>query len=185
MRSRRIPRYLAGLALVFCLVWPAAPTRAGLTGDQVSRIQAAFLVRFCRYVEWPQNAFAKEQAPIIIGILGHDPFGSAINQTARNFRAQGHDIKIVRLLDRSDARKCHILFVAPDQEKHLPEIEASIKDLPVLLVSNMDHFLEEGGMIQFIIQNSKIRFDIDLADCRRHNLKISSKLLKIAHQVVR
>ncbi|NIA18913.1 MAG: DUF4154 domain-containing protein [Xanthomonadaceae bacterium] len=180
MISHRIHKFLTCLALVACLATPAG---AGLSGSQAAKIQAAFLVQFSKYISWPAQSFSSPKAPIIIGILGRDPFGSAINKISRSFKANGRSIEIIRLRQTAEAGKCHILFVAPDQLGMMPAITAAIAGNPVLLVSSTDSFLSRGGMINFIIVGTKIRFDINRKNSRKCNLRISATLLKIAHQV--
>ena len=182
MRKRLIHSGMAGLVLVLCLILPA---KAGLTHLQAARIEAAFLVRFSRYVEWPMETFRNENDAIVIGILGRDPFGSTINRAARGFRANGRNLEIIRLQKITDAGKCHILFIAPDQAVNLNRIRAALGHRPVLLVSDMDEFLNRGGMFRFLFINNKLRFDINLVHCHDNGLEISSKLLRIAHQVTK
>ncbi len=180
MYVRHIHKGVFSLVLVLGLLLPA---RCGLARDLAAELQAAFLVRFSRYVSWPPGTLQNENDPITIGILGRDPFGSAINRAARGIRARGRHLRILRLRKITDARRCNILFIAPDQAPAMDRLVARLQDRPILLVSDMNDFLARGGMIRFVTVESKIRFDINLANCKAGGLEISSKLLKIAHRV--
>lgn len=171
------------MALLAILLSLAMPLQAGTSSSVPAEIEAAFLVQFSKYVYWPAQSFSSPKAPIIIGILGRDPFGSAINKISRSFKANSRSIEIIRLRQAAEAGKCHILFVAPDRVGMMPAITAAIAGNPVLLVSSTDSFLSRGGMINFIIVGTKIRFDINRKNSRKCNLRISATLLKIAHQV--
>ena len=173
---------LAGLAFLLCLSFPV---RSGLARDPATELKAAFLVRFSRYVNWPMETFRAADDPIYIGIMGRDPFGSAINRAARGFRARGRRIEIIRLQKTQDAGRCNILFIAENQAEKIDDIISRLQGRPILLVSDMDNFLNREGMIRFVSVENKIRFDINLANCRKNRLEISSKLLKIAHRVIK
>ncbi len=173
-------RIIALLAIFFCLT---APLQAGATRSTPAEIEAAFLVQFSKYICWPDRSFKSPEAPIIIGILGKDPFGSKINRISRAFKTHNRGIEILRLRKAVEARKCHILYISEDQSVNLEKITDTLAGYPILLVSRMDDFLARGGMINFVIIKTKMRFNINFSNSRKSNLKISSKLLKIAHQV--
>jgi len=122
---------------------------------------------------------------VVIGIIGRDPFGTKIDRISKSFNANGREVEVRRLRSARSAAACHILFVAADQLDNMTAITKALAGRPVLLVSDQEEFLARGGMINFITLGSKIRFDINLAASRDCGLQISSKLLKIAHRVVK
>jgi hypothetical protein len=153
-------------------------------GSDISReyaIKAAYLYQFARYVEWPADAFVNEQSPLVIGVLGTDPFGAILEEIAIKKRVEGHPIVIRRFASGSDYTTCHILFISSSVT---PEERAAairkVQGTPVLLVGDEPGFAAEGGTINFVMEENKIRFEINTEVAKREQLKISSKLLSLA-----
>ena len=142
-------------------------------------VKAAFLLNFTKFVEWPPSAFAAADAPLTICILGDDPFGRAIDEIVAGESIGGHRIAVERIhADREKA--CQVVYVARD--KTLPEALTTARST-VLTVGEGDKFLEQGGIIGFVIDNRHVRFDINLKAATNAELKLSSKLLSVARSV--
>ncbi len=174
--------------IILCLIaFTAVVFTAGGTGLQQSRvfeIEAAFLVQFSKYITWPADRFKTEKSPVIIGILGRDPFGTKIDRIARRFKSGDRPVEIRRINgDMAGADKCHILYITSVETGKMTEIKKNIAEKPIVLVSDTDDFLNQGGIIDFFISGKKIRFNISLTNSRRAGLKISSKLLKVAKRI--
>ncbi len=172
------------MALLAIMLSLTMPLQAGTSISSSAEIEAAFLVQFSKYICWPEHCFTSSTAPIIIGILGRDPFGTKIDRISRSFDANGRGIEVRRLADPEEAKTCHILFISDANSTTMENIADILTGRPVLLVSHSEGFLERGGMINFVTLGRKIRFDINLINSRNSNIKISSKLLNISHQVV-
>ena len=147
------------------------------------QVKAAYLFNFLKFVQWPEDAFQDPLAPIVIGIVGDDRFGEALPQVVVGKTVQGRDLVIRKFHAGEDLRGSHILFISVSERKRLPQLLASLHGSSVLTVSDMDHFVESGGMIQLLIENSRVRFTIDVGAASRARLKISSKLLSLARTV--
>lgn len=171
------------LICLLILMWIATPVGAGLQESREAEIKAAFLVQFSKYVSWPDQCFAESDSPIVIGILGRDPFGSKLDKISRSFKAQGRNIKVHRLSDLSNVEQCHVLYISTDKTGELAEIIAALPSMPIVLVSDISGFLDLGGIIHFITVGTKVRFNISLSNSKKIGLKISSKLLKVANKV--
>lgn len=144
------------------------------------RLKAAFLFNFAKFVEWPPEAFAAPKSPIIIGVLGDNPFGTDLEETVRN-KLIGERPVVVKVFQATDvATNCHILFISNSEKKRLPEILATLRGNSVLTVGETDDFIEAGGMINFVPEGNKIRFQINDETARRAKLQISSKLMSLA-----
>lgn len=144
------------------------------------QVKAAFLFNFAKFIEWPPRAFASVKSPLIIGILGENPFHDDLVQTIRNKTVDDHPVLIKQFYSASDATNCHILFISASERKHLPEIFNTLKGASVLTVSETDRFTEKGGMINFVLEGTKIRFQINKNAATSAGLKISSKLMSLA-----
>jgi hypothetical protein len=144
------------------------------------QIKSAFLFNFAKFVEWPANAFSQPKSPLVIGILGDNPFGEDLQKTIRNKSVDDHPLEIKELSSAGAATNCHILFISTSEKPRLPQILGGLKGSSVLTVGEMDRFTESGGMINFVKVGTKIRFQINNGAAADASLKISSKLLNLA-----
>jgi hypothetical protein len=174
------------VVLVGGVPWGLAQSEENAETNREYAIKAAYLYQFSRYVQWPASAFANENSPLVIGVLGVDPFGNILEEIARTKRIEGRPIVIRRFASMADYTPCHILFisssVSPEQK------EAAIqkaKRAPILLVGEEPGFAEQGGTINFFFDENKIRFEINATAVKHDQLKISSKLLSLAKIVGR
>lgn len=165
----------AGLALL-----GARPAGAQTVRASASEVQAVFLFNFAQFVEWPAGVFTDPQAPLVIGILGKDPFGSFLDETVRGEAVRGRTFRIDRYRRLEQVKDCHILFISRSEAKRLEEILTAVKDQPILTVSTGDDFGRPGGIIRFILGDNKIRLSIDLEAAQAARLTFSSKLLRSA-----
>jgi hypothetical protein len=152
-------------------------------GASEYRVKAAFVYNFAKFVEWPPEAFAYDTAPLVIGIVGEDPFGNAIDQLTSGKTINGRSLTIRRLKRGQDLKACHILFISSSERNRLPEILLSLKGASVLTIADMDHFSQRGGMIGFLTEDDKVRFEINAQAANWARLRISSKLLTLAKNV--
>jgi hypothetical protein len=143
------------------------------------QVKAAYLLNFLKFVEWPEDAFADPLAPIVIGIAGNNPFGFALQQVTLGKTVQGRDLIVRHYHAGEDLRGSHILFISASEQKRLPQIFSSLRGSSVLTVADMDRFLEAGGMIQFSLEETQVRFTINLNATNQTKLKLSSKLLSV------
>ncbi len=147
------------------------------------QVKALFLLNFTRYVDWPPAAFAGTNTPITIGLYGEDKFGDALKQAVGGQTVGGRRIIVQPIEKGGDPGKCQLLFISASEKNRLGEILGQIKALPVLTVGETDQFLEQGGVINFVKKEGKIRLEINLDAARRAKLVISSKLLNVADVV--
>jgi len=147
------------------------------------QVKAAYLFNFLKFVEWPEESFADPLAPIVIGVVGEDPFGSALPQVVTGKTVQGRDLVIRIYHAGEDLRGAHILFISASERKRLPTILSSLRGSSVLTVADTSGFLDSGGMIQFLNENGRVRFAINVDATGRARLKMSSKLLTLAKMV--
>lgn len=144
------------------------------------REKAAFLYHFGQFVEWPTYAFSSPTAPLVIGVWGGNPFGYELENLVNRQNINGHPLVVQRLDSLAGLKGCHILFIHPSEKTRLPPIFSALQGGPVLTVSEADHFLAAGGMINFVKADGKVRFEINQAAAQRAGLKISSQLLILA-----
>lgn len=145
------------------------------------QVKAAFLLNFTKFVDWPPAVLPDDGSPISICILGNDPFGRALDSIIEGETVNARKLVIQRLHRAPAARTCHVLFV-PKSEKDVPHLLAGL-DPGILTVGEGDSFLREGGMIAFVVESRRVRFDINQKKAESAALKVSSKLLSVARTV--
>jgi hypothetical protein len=144
------------------------------------RVKAAFVFNFARFVTWPADRFAGPDAPLDLCVLGRDPFGRHLADVVRDKRVAGRMISLhyAQAPDRLPA--CEILFIGESESDRLHELLAGVTTEPVLTVSELPEFAFRGGMIRLLVENGKVRFEINPAAARAAGLDISSRLLSVA-----
>jgi hypothetical protein len=175
-------RWLLILAVCWVMVGPPQ-SRAHAASSREYQIKAACLLNFAQFIEWPAAAFAKPDSPIIVGVLGDDPFGDALESTFRDESIQGRALLVRRARDLDDLKFCHLLFISKSEKARLTEILSGSIDTPAVTVGEIDEFAQRGGIINFYIDNAKIRFEVNPDAAQRKGLKIGSQLLKRARIV--
>jgi hypothetical protein len=149
------------------------------------QVKAAYLYNFARYVKWPAGTAPGNGDSFPVCVLGRDPFGPILDATLAGETLEGKPVLIRRILKPQDATDCRILFVSSTEEHHLKEILAAIDQVGVLTVSDIAGFSRRGGMIQFVVEGDRVRFEINLASAENARLVLSSELLKVAAAVRR
>jgi hypothetical protein len=172
---------------VVCLIlivamMTGAPGSQAQTSDEY-QIKAAFLYKFAGFVQWPTAAFGETSTSLIVGVVGEDPFGRALDETINGKTINGLPFMIKRLKWGQDLRACQILFISSSERKRLPQIIAGLKGASVLTVGETGQFTQQGGVINFVMEENKVRFEINAEAAGAARLKISSKLLSLAKSV--
>ena len=173
------------VALSVSLSWaPEAIAQSRDSSDSSEYlIKAGFIYNFAKFVEWPAASFAQPDSPIVIGILGTDPFGNLIDRIIENKKIGARGLVVKRLkwsTDLKDLKECKILFVGASERGHLDELMQVVKGLPILTVGETPGFAERGGVIRFVLEDNRVRFEINVEAAHQADLTISSRLLTLA-----
>jgi YfiR/HmsC-like len=176
-RRRLVPAFFA---LLFALI--IGPGFNGFAQEQPTeyQIKAAFLFNFAKFVDWPAKSFATTNSPIVIGVFGKNVFGNDLANTIRDKTVNNRHFEFITVASMAETTNCHILFISPSEKENLKKIVDSLNNASVLTVSETGQFIEAGGMIDFVIQDNKIRFQISDEAAKKAGLRISSKLLSLA-----
>jgi len=172
-------------AVTLVLAWGLA--FAAITGNtpaaETSReysLKAVFLYNFCQFIEWPETSFASPTAPLIIGVIGDDPFGALLDETVQGEVLRGHPLRVERYRRSDDAGRCHLLFIPASEAGRAGSIVASLRGRSIVTVGESEGFLSQGGMIALVTEGSRVRLRINQAPLRAASLRVSSKLLRVA-----
>ena len=187
----RAPRFFHGtLGLVITwtvITWTviAAPwLHAQRSGPTENEVKSAYLYNFGKFVEWPAKATSVGEF-FTICALGDDSFGSTLETTVAGESINGKKVLVKRVPKLQDAVSCRILFISSSEQNQLKEILEALESTSVLTVSDMPQFSRRGGMIQFVVEANKVRFEVNLTSAERAGLTLSSQLLKVAINVKR
>jgi hypothetical protein len=147
------------------------------------KVKAAYLFNFVKYVEWPAGAFTSSDAPYRIGVLGEDPFGEIVDKTVMDRVINNRKVIILRSKQSEKLKSCHVVFIALSEKNRIAAILAGYRSAPILTVSDMERFIQSGGMIAFAYEKETVRFDVDWDQAEENKLKISSRMLASARTV--
>lgn len=177
--------WLAGVVIFCGLMFGAARAFAGDPPAAMSeyQVKALCLLNFAKYVDWPETTFADTNSPIQIGVIGENKFGDNLKNAMEGRCIDGHKIAVVTVEGEQDWSKCQILFISGSEKKRQADILKRLHSLPVLTVGESDQFMGQGGAINFVKKDAKIRFEVNLDSARAAGLNISSKLLSLADTV--
>ena len=170
---------LRALLALFLLV-ALAPLGAGPPPPNEYALKAVFLYNFCRFIEWPDSGFHSRQEPLVIGIVGADPFGGMLAEAIAGETYHGRPIQIAHFAGPRDIRQCHLLFVSQSNAGQLEQIFAAVAGLNVVTVGETQTFLDRGGMIALVAEQNRVRLRINSGALRTTRLNVSSKLLQVA-----
>jgi hypothetical protein len=143
------------------------------------QLKAAFLFKLTQFVEWPARAFREADSPLVIGILGEDPFGAYLDELIKGEKIGGRPLAVRRYQRVEDVADCHILFFSHSEAATLEKSLAHLKGRSVLTVGDTDTFTQQGGMVRFPVENGKIRLKISIFNLeadKAGELSVSSKV---------
>jgi hypothetical protein len=179
----RLARAAARCGMLAASVLAALPAAAQSPVALPSQVEAVFLFNFTQFVSWPANAFATDTAPLVLCVLGEDPFGSYLDETIRDERIGARALVLRRYRRIEDAGDCHILFISRSEAANLAEILQWLDGRSILTVSDADDFGVRGGMIRFLVDEGRVMLRVNVAAAQAVGLTISSKLLRVAEIV--
>jgi hypothetical protein len=164
-------------ALALCHPGPAV---AEPTEQQV---KAALIFNLTRFVEWPATAFRAPNAPLVVAILGEDEVSSELEPMLLHKTSGGHPLEVRWVHTALEARGCHVLYVATSEERHAVAILKDLNGAATLTVAEFDHFAEEGGHVNLVVEDQRVRVRVNPSSAAEDHLKISAKLLSLARIV--
>ena len=174
LTTRSLRAYTPAL-VVLCV----SVSAAGRAQSVESKVKAAFLYNFVKYVTWPSSAFDGGSSPIVIGIVGNDSLGGALESVVEGKTAGGRRILVKHLRWSDDLSDCQELFVPASETGSVSRLEP-LRGKPVLIVGESAGFARKHGAINFTIEEGRVRFEISESSATQRGLTISSKLLSLA-----
>ncbi len=190
-------------AIITAFVMTVTPClRAEDESSQEYKVKAAFLYNFIKFVDWPKEKMGEPNEPIVLGIIGKDPFANAF-EPVKDKEIKDRKVVVKRLRSVAElkkageaaekelaqvidaAEKCHLVFVCSSEQECLKDVIGPLKDFPILTVADTKDFLQAGGIANFVMIDNKVRFEIGDAAAKHAQLKLRSQLLRLAAKVVK
>ena len=159
----------------------------GVRADNASlefAVKAAFITKFLPFVEWPNGAFAATGGSLRICVAGRDPFGDLLDRAADHQSISGHPLTVQRFPVVAKNNGCQVLYAGGSPEQPVADMLTAVRGTPVLTLTDNASGPKNRGMINFIVSDNRVRFEIDEAAAERNGLTISSKLLSLATRVL-
>lgn len=147
-------------------------------------VKAAYLYNIVNFVTWPPDAFASPSDPLHVCVFGPDPFGRALDTAMQSGTSNGRPVAVSRATDASALGDCELVFLAGRNTDRIDQAVRATAQRPVLMVGESPDFLQHGGMIEFVVDGGRVRFDVNLPAASARGLTLSSRLLQVARTVV-
>lgn len=178
------PRRLT-LGLCHTLVVALALVRPppALSEPTEQEVKAALIFNITRFVEWPAGAFSSPGAPLVVAIMGNDEVSLVLEPALMQKSVNGHPVEVRHVRTADEARKCHVLYVAHSEKKHADAILSALHGTSTLTVAAIEHFAERGGHINLVLEDQRVHVFVNATSAEDSRLKISAKLLSLAHIV--
>lgn len=167
------------VVITLCLAVTGSWVARGADADEYE-VKAAYLYRFLPFVTWPEEARIAPAQPIVVGIVGEDPFGTRLADALRGKDIEGHPIVLKHFRSFADYQPSAVVFVDRSEQKQYAMILSRLEGQPVLVVGEGEEFCRAGGSIGFLMVGNKVRFTINQDAIRQSGLQVSSKLMALA-----
>lgn len=169
------------LGVVFSSALVAAEEPAADAVSKEYKLKAALLYTFAKYVQWPSKRFISPDSPLVIGVVGKNPFGDELDKVVKGRKVDGHPVVVKAIAKRAEIPAVHVLFVGAGAEPIVVGDTMDIIQAPgVLTVGETEQFTALGGVITFVTVNDKVNFEVSRPDADRGGLKLTDELLKVS-----
>jgi YfiR/HmsC-like len=183
-------RIRAAIVILPILLVGAMLNAQNTSGSSEYLIKAGFIYNFANLVQWPSASFAQPDSPIVIVIFGEDHFGTTLDHALEGKKVNARPFVIKRARSISELQRtlgsqkeCQILYVSSSEMPHLGEAIQVLKGAPVLTIGETPGFARSGGIINLILEDNKVRFEVNVQAAKEADLNISSRLLALARIV--
>ena len=175
-------RIAFSLALAVVMAWSAgARAQSGSVNEY--DVKAAFLFNFAKFIEWPNSGRQQSKSPFVICVYGDDPFGPSLDSVVKGKTIDDREILTRRVRKIDELRDCQMAFISSSEESRMPAVLAALSGSSVVLIGETAGFAQQGGHIQLVMQDNRVRFLVNVDAAKRSHLQISSKLLSLAQIV--
>lgn len=183
-RGKRLTRVLlTTIGVLIALSFPGLSLSGAQTVSEY-QVKAAYLYSFAKFVEWPARAFSSPTGPLQFCVLNDQSFEAELNQIVKGKSVAGRTVKVSSVQNEEQSRACQILFINSAQNREARHILEALRGTSVLTVGEAKGFVEEGGIINFVVQDDRVQFQVNHRAAEQAGLSISSRLLSVAKVVL-
>ena len=176
---------LLSLPLLLFLLLSMAPQLHALAQDQnlERQVKAAYLIKFAGFVEWPEGSFVRPDSPLLIGVMGADALADQLERSAAGHSANGRPLQVKKLRKGEPTGQLHMLFIGALDKASLQEVLAATRSQPMLTVSDSEEAHALGSIINFVLADERLRFEVALKPAATARIRISARMLSAAYRV--
>jgi hypothetical protein len=174
---------VVALAALLCVISVRCAAGQGNASSEYE-VKAAFLFHFAQFVDWPPEVFKDAGSPLTYCIAGGDPFHGGLDASLNGKAIGGRWVRVLHFKEAGESQGCQILFLGIADKKLVSATLAKLNGSPVLTVGESINFAQGGGMIGFLLEDNKVRFEINVEAAEHAKLKISARLLALAKTVI-
>jgi hypothetical protein len=167
---------------VFLLAWAASAFAQPGPPPRDSAVKAAFLYKFPGFVDWPAGSFARPDAPLVIGVAGNEAVASDLEQIVTGRTLEGRPVAVRRLREGETPAGVHVLLVGAGRDTRVRETVAAVPG-PVLVITEQENGLQFGSVLNFVVEEGRVRFAASQAAAEARGLRLSARLLAVAQSV--
>ncbi len=174
LRLRRFRGAFLATLLALCLLGPSQEAKAATEYE----IKAVYLLMFAKSIGWTEAMFADAQAPLVVGVLGNDPFGTVLNNAFRGETVgrSKRPLVVIRARNAAALPQCHIVFVSKSEERQALNIVARFRGKPTLVIGDFSPFSAKGGHLNFILSGGAVKYEFNASAIQKNGLKLPSKI---------
>lgn len=185
-RARVLLAIVASSLLLAFVCLAAVGAQSGSDEAILERnVKAAFLYKFLGYVDYPENATPVQGEPLVIGVVGADDVAEELRRITVGRSMNGRAVAVRKLRPGEAPGKVHMLFIGDDDAADTEKALAAVRQMPVLTVTETGRNLRQDSVINFLVVDERVRFEVSLDAAEKNNLKLSSRLLAVAYKVLR
>lgn len=171
------------LLLLLGVLCVAARAQVPVPGELERQVKAAYLYKFAGFVEWPDGSFARPDSPLVIGVAGADALAEQLEQSVAGHSVNGRAVQVKKVRRGEALAGLHVLYLGALEKTALQEMLAASRGLALLTVSDSDEVYAMGSMINFVMAEDKVRFDVALKPVAQAHIRISARMLLAAYRV--
>jgi len=181
--SITIGKTIAAILIAAVMLCSSATRSPGAAPLKEYELKAAFLYNFTKFIEWPTNRFANANAPFVVAVAGNSSSTIELEKIATERKVNGRKLIIKTVKTPEDAKDAHVLFVSATEDSRFENWLAAAHGAGVLTIGESESFFKQGGIINFVLEGEKIRFDLNIDQAEAAGLKVSAQLQKLARNI--